>query len=291
MTHYNTLGVSETATADEIKQAYRRLANKHHPDRGGNTAEFQKIQSAYNIIGDDQARAQYDAERQGRGGFHFTVNGQDVGGGVPPEMEEMLRNFGFAFGQGFAGGGDPFAQFRQPRRNKDMTVEVFVSLASTLENQTKTISVQNTNGERTTVEIQIPRGVRPNSTIKYPGLGDNFFGSLPRGDLYIKVFVDGNPNFGVDNLDLIKTVDINCIGAIIGTNITVEGLDGKKFSLQVPPGTQPGTKFRIPQQGLYAMNQTARGSLIVVTNIIVPAITDATQVEMLQRLQNPFNSQ
>ena len=286
MTHYNTLGVSENATADEIKQAYRRLANKHHPDRGGDTAEFQKIQSAYNVLSDDQARAQYDAERQGRGGFHFTVNGQDFGGGVPPEMEEMLRNFGFAFGHGFAGGGDPFAQFRQPRRNKDTTVELVVSLASTLDAQTRTISIQNTNGERNTVEVQIPRGVRPNSTIKYPGLGDNFFGSLPRGDLYIKILVEGNPQFGVDGLDLIKTVDINCIDAIIGTEINVQGLDGKQFAVNVPPGTQNGTRFRLNMQGLYAMNQSQRGFLIIVANLVVPAVTDSNQVEILKRIRN-----
>jgi DnaJ-class molecular chaperone len=283
MTYYNTLGVSETATPDEIKQAYRRLANKHHPDRGGDTAEFQKIQAAYNVLGDDNARAQYDAERSGRGGFQFTVNGQDVGG-MPPHMEDMLRNFGFSFGPGFAG-GDPFAQFRQPRRNKDTTVEIVVSLASTLDAQNKTISIQNTNGERTTVEVQIPRGVRPNSTIKYPGLGDNFFGSLPRGDLYIKIQIEGSPHFGVDGLDLIKTVDINCIDAIIGTEVTVKGLDDKQFSVTIPPGTQHGTRFRLNMQGLYAMNQNQRGFLIVVANIVVPSITDPAQVTMLKQVQ------
>jgi DnaJ-class molecular chaperone len=286
MTHYNTLGVADSATAEEIKQAYRRLANKHHPDRGGDTAEFQKIQAAYNVLSDDNARAQYDAEQRGGGNFHFNVNGQDFGGGMPPHMEEMLRNFGFSFGHGFANGGDPFAQFRQPRRNKDTTVEIVVSLASTLDVQHKTISIQNTNGERDTVEVQIPRGVRPNSTIKYPGLGDNFFGSLPRGDLYIKILVEGSPHFGVDGLDLIKTVDINCIDAIIGTTISVQGLDNKQFEVSVPPGTQNGTRFRLNMQGLYAMNQNQRGFLIVVANLVVPAVTDFTQVEMLRRIRN-----
>ena len=286
MTHYNTLGVADSATAEEIKQAYRRLANKHHPDRGGDTAEFQKIQAAYNVLSDDNARAQYDAEQRGGGNFHFNVNGQDFGGGMPPHMEEMLRNFGFSFGHGFANGGDPFAQFRQPRRNKDTTVEIVVSLASTLDVQQKTISIQNTNGERDTVEVQIPRGVRPNSTIKYPGLGDNFFGSLPRGDLYIKILVEGNPNFGVDGLDLIKTVDINCIDAIIGTSITVQGLDNKQFEVSIPPGTQNGTRFRLNMQGLYAMNQNQRGFLIIVANLVVPAVTDSIQVEMLRRIRN-----
>lgn len=286
MTHYDTLGVSESAGSDDIKKAYRKLANQHHPDKGGDTNKFQQIQAAYDAIGDDQKRAQYDAERRGHSGFRFTVNGQDVGasGGMPHEMEDMLRNFGFAFGQGFAGHGDPFAQFRQPRKNKDMQVEVVVSLASTLDAQTKTISVQTTNGERSTVEVQIPRGVRPNSTIKYPGLGDNFFATLARGDLYVRLHVEGNPNFNVDNIDLIKTVDVNCIHAITGHDIFVEGLDGKKFTITMPPGTQNNTKFRIPQQGLYLMNQNHRGSLIVVVNLIVPTDLNSNQLEILRTI-------
>ena len=286
MTHYDTLGFSESDGSDDIKKAYRKLANQHHPDKGGDTNKFQQIQAAYDAIGDDQKRAQYDAERRGHSGFRFTVNGQDVGasGGMPHEMEDMLRNFGFAFGQGFAGHGDPFAQFRQPRKNKDMQVEVVVSLASTLDAQTKTISVQTTNGERSTVEVQIPRGVRPNSTIKYPGLGDNFFATLARGDLYVRLHVEGNPNFNVDNIDLIKTVDVNCIHAITGHDIFVEGLDGKKFTITMPPGTQNNTKFRIPQQGLYLMNQNHRGSLIVVVNLIVPTDLNSNQLEILRTI-------
>jgi DnaJ-class molecular chaperone len=287
MTHYDTLGVPESASLDEIKKAYRKLANQHHPDKGGDTNQFQQIQAAYDAVGDEQKRAQYDAERRGGGGFRFTVNGQDVGGGgMPHEMEDMLRNFGFAFGPGFAGHGDPFAQFRQPRRNKDLQVDVIVSLASTLDAQTKTISVQNTNGERTTVEVQIPRGVKPNSTIKYPGLGDNFFTSLQRGDLYVRIHVEGDTRFTVDNLDLYKTIEVSCVDAMLGCVLTVEGLDNKKFDITLPTGSQHGSKFRLPQQGLYAMNQTHRGSLIVVLHINIPTNLSESQIAVLRNIFN-----
>lgn len=263
---YKILGVPETATQDEIKKAYRKLANQHHPDKGGDTSKFQEIQSAYDKIGDEQSRAQYDAERKGMGGFRFNVNGNDMSG--HPDMEEMLRSFGFSFG-GFQQ-GDPFSGFRQPRRNKDVQVNILVSLASTLEEQTKSISIQNTNGERYPVNVTIPRGVRSGSRIKYPNLGDNLFDTLPRGDLYVGIHIEPSKDFHVDGIDLIKVVDIDCVSAMVGTELEVSGIDGKKFLVNIPSGTQPNTKLRISGQGLYEMNQNHRGNLIVHVTISVP---------------------
>lgn len=288
MTHYDTLGVSESASPDEIKKAYRKLANQHHPDKGGDTNRFQQIQSAYDALSNDQSRAQYDAERRGMGGFRFSVNGQDIGGGIPPEMEDMLRNFGFSFGQGFANNADPFNVFRQPRRNKDLQIEIVVSLASTLNEQTKIINVKTSNGDTYPVEVRIPRGVRPSSTIKYTGLGDNFFSSLPRGDLYVKINIESNTEFGVDDLDLHTTLEIDCVNAIVGCTCAIKGLDGKIFDINVPPGTQPGTRLRIPNQGLFAMHQNIRGSLLVNVKISIP--TNVT-LEQKQVLKNLFNIQ
>jgi DnaJ-class molecular chaperone len=284
MTHYATLGVPETASQDEIKRAYRKLAMQHHPDKGGDTNRFQEIQSAYDIIGDEQKRSQYDVERQG-GGVRFNFNGQDFGGGMPPGMEDMLRNFGFAFGPGFAGGqGDPFSNFRQPRKNKDLQIEILISLASTLEEQTKIINVKTTNGDTYPIEVKIPRGVRPGSTIKYPNLGDNFFGSLPRGDLYVKVQIEANTEFGVNNTDLHKNIEIDCVQAMLGCTFSVKGLDGKLFDVNIPAGTQPGTRFRLAGQGLYLMNQNVRGSLIVNVKINVPVNLTAEQQQLLREL-------
>jgi DnaJ-class molecular chaperone len=286
MTHYDTLGISESASQDEIKKAYRKLANQHHPDKGGDTNKFQEIQSAYDILSNEQRRAQYDAERQGHRNFEFNINGQDFGSGIPPEMEDMLRNFGFAFGTGFANNGDPFNVFRQPRRNKDLQIEVLVSLASTLNEQIKIINVRTGTGETYPVEVRIPKGVRPSSTIKYPGLGDNFFSSLPRGDLYIKINIEPNVEFGVENLDLHKTLEINCVQAMVGSTCPVVGIDGKVFEVSINPGTQPGTRLRIPNEGLYAMNQNIRGSLLINVKITVPNNLSETQKLSLKNLFN-----
>jgi DnaJ-class molecular chaperone len=203
---------------------------------------------------------------------------------MPKEMEDMLRNFGFAFGNGFANTNDPFGAFRQQRRNKDLQIEIIVSLASTLEEQVKIISVRTGNGETYPVEVRIPRGVSPSATIKYPGLGDNFFGSLPRGDLYVRVNIEANTEFGIENLDLHKTLEVDCVRAMIGSTYPVTGLDGRVFEVSIPPGTQPGTRLRIPNQGLYAMNQTVRGSLLINVKITVPVNLAEDQRQGLQNL-------
>lgn len=285
MTHYATLGVAENASPDDIKKAFRSLASKHHPDKGGDTARFQEIQAAYAVIGDEQKRAQYDAERRGVGGFRFTVNGRPFeNSGMPPGFEDVFAKFNF--------GGDPFAGFRQqqqPRRNKDLQVRIMLNLVETLEEQTKTVSVQTTNGERSTVEVKIPRGVTSGVTVKYPGLGDNLFSSLQRGDLYVQFDIAAHPNFHVHGLDLITDLNINSVEAMIGCEKTVRCLDGTELTITIPAGTQPMSKFRIYNQGLWQMNQNTRGNLLVNVHIITPTLsTDALAVA--QQLMTLINS-
>jgi curved DNA-binding protein len=277
MTHYATLGVTETATADEIKRAYRGLASKHHPDKGGDTQRFQEIQAAYAVLEDPNRRAQYDQERRNPGGgFRFNVNGQDFDQ-MPPGMEDILRGFGFP--------GSPFGQ-RHPRKNKDLRVEVVMPLAETLQEQKKTLSVQTTTGHRETVEVTVPRGIHSGSQIKYPGLGDNMFNTLPRGDLYIVFTVPPDPKFKVDGIDLISRVSINCLDAITGGVTEITGLDGRIFELQVPVGTQPGTLMRVRGEGLYHLNHTVRGNLLVEIVVSVPQHLTETQLELIRQIQS-----
>ena len=282
--YYQTLGVNENANPDEIKKAYRRLAAQPPPDKGGDTAKFQQIQKAYETIGDQNRRAQYDAERRGHGGFRFNVNGQDFGG--HPGMDDIFRNFGFSFGPGgFGPGQDPFAQFRQPRRNKDIRVELHIDLEDTLQARTQTVEIQTGNGKLQTVEVNIPRGIHHGSSVKYPGLGDNFFDSLPRGDLYVTFVFKPHARFEVHNhIDLAMRLDINALDAIIGCEQEYIALDGKRFTITIPPGTQHDTQFRVPGQGLYVPNQSSRGTLYVVAKIVVPTHLDSKQVESIRQI-------
>jgi len=279
--YYNTLGVNENANPDEIKRAYRKLAAQHHPDKGGDTAKFQQVQKAYETLSDQNRRAQYDMERRGGGGFRFNINGHEFGG-APPGMDDIFRNFGFGFGHP---GGDPFGNFRQPRRNKDIRIELHIDLEDTLSTQNRTISVETANGYKQTVEVTIPRGIHHGSSIKYPGLGDNFFDSMPRGDLYVNFVIKPHARFGIHgHVDLIANIDINCLDAIIGCEQEYLTIDGKLYTVTIPPGTQHGTQFRVANQGLYIPNQNNRGSLFLIANIVVPTHMDSQQVELIRQL-------
>ena len=284
MTHYATLGVSETADANEIKRAYRKLASQHHPDKGGDTKKFQEIEAAYRVLSDPAQREQYDHQRRNPGGgFRFTVNGQDMTG-MPGGMEDVLRNFGFNFG-GFPG-GDPFAHVRQPRRNKDLRIDIPITLSSTLQDQKKTVSVQTTNGSRENVEITIPRGAVSGTQIKYPGLGDNFFNTLPRGDLYVQVFMQPHPPFEINGLDVVVKAQVNCLDAITGGEIEVEGIDGSRFVLTLPKGTQQHQMLRVRGQGLWQIHGSTRGNLLVIINLNVPTNLSDEQLDTIQKIKS-----
>ena len=280
--YYSILGVPRVASEDEIKKAYRKLASQHHPDKGGDTAKFQEIQSAYETLSNPQKRSEYDnPQQQGfqshPNGFQFHFNA----GGDP--FADIFNQFNFGPGQ------DPFAHMRQQqtRRNKDLRVRLNLNLTETLSVQHKTISVQTTTGERQTVHVEIPRGVTTGTSIKYSGLGDNMFNTLPRGDLYVTFVVEEDPRYQIHGIDLVYNVSINAIDAMLGCGVDVPSLEGRTFSLNIPAGTAPGSKFRIPNQGLYAMDphMQIRGSLIVSADVVVPLLVSTEQIELLKQLK------
>jgi hypothetical protein len=216
-------------------------------------------------------------QRNGFGGTQFHFHG-----GMPPDgIDEIFSRFGFGFG------GDPFSPFRQQqKRNKDLRVTIPLPLVTTLEEQTKTISVQTTNGHRETVEVKIPRGVSNGTQIKYPGLGDNLFNTLPRGDLYVHFQIHNADGFIANGIDLHHTINVNCLQAIVGGDVTVTTIDDRNFILTIPAGIQPGAKFRIQQHGLYQMNSNNRGDLYIEVSVTVPQDLSEEQLETVRNLIN-----
>lgn len=268
---YQTLGVGKNATESEIKKAYRKLASQHHPDKGGDTKKFQEIQSAYETLSDPVKRQQHDNPNP-FGGRRFEHSDHDNGhfefhfghGGGP---EDIFSQF---FGQR---GARPFQQ-QQARRNKDLRVNITVTLAETLAEQKKTINVHTTKHDNFNIDVNIPRGVSSGTTIKYSQMGDNFFESLTRGDLYVIINVIPDNKFEVHGINLVSNLEISSIEAMTGTEKEVQGLDNNTYLIKIPQGCQYGAKFGLQGKGLYQMNALHRGDLIINVVIKTPKLTD-----------------
>ena len=264
---YNVLGVGKGATADEIKSQYRKLASIHHPDKeGGSTTKFQELQDAYDTLKDPEKRARYDNPFGGRPSNPFAHHQHFDFNFTPGQSpDDILAQM---FGQGFRRPPPP------PRRNKDLRITVSVSLESTLVAQSKDVSIRTTKGDKFDINITIPQGVTTGSTIKFANYGDNFFETLPRGDLFVVVSVTGGERFQIVGNDLVTNLEITAIDALVGVEREVEGLGGTKFKLKIPPGSQYETKFKIPNQGICGID-SPRGDLFVNLIIYVPKLDDA----------------
>lgn len=270
--YFSILGVSPNASDAEIKKAYRSLAMKHHPDRGGEQAKFQEIQEAYDVLSDQQKRAEWENGKThqsspfGPGGFSFHFND----GGF--DINEIFRGF---------------SQFNQrAHRNRDLRVVIELDLASTLEPQTKHISVRHLNGGRETITVEIPRGINPNMQMKFSGRGDRSQPNLPPGDLFVDFKIVPHPDFIVEGIDLIKVIKLNCLEAVTGTSLKIKTLDDKVLSCSVPVGTQNFSRLRIQNYGLWAVDQPIRGSLIIQIELEVPRNLETEQLLVIEKIIN-----
>jgi DnaJ-class molecular chaperone len=209
------------------------------------------------------------------GGVHFDFGNMDI--------NDIFRSFGFGGGGGAS--FDPFVHNRQqPRRNRDIRVEVVVNITETLQEQSKTLSIQTAKGTRENVEVKIPRGVQDGNSIKYPNLGDNFFDSLPRGDLYINIRMAPHPGYSIVGNDVYTTVHVDCLTALSGGSVKVRGFDGREFEISIPSGTQHETGLRIRDQGLFRLNDLTRGNLIAKIHITVPKLNEQ-QIELVNQIK------
>ena len=254
--YYAALGVPKTATADEIKRAFRRLASQHHPDKGGDTQKFQTIQEAYATLGDEQKRAEYDNPRPQFGGFHGTPGGVNIN-----------DIFGQMFGQGFG------QQHQHPRRGH-VRMTLWISLLDVATGGRRTVSLGTQSGV-SAVEIDIPLGIMDGDNVQYEGIG-------PGGsDLVVQFKVTPDRKWQRDGLNLAQEVRIDIWNLILGGDLTIDTLTGKTLSTRVPARTQPGTVLRLKSQGL--RDRTGQiGDIMVrvqaqIPENIPPEIIDAIQ--------------
>ena len=257
--YYATLGVPRTATADEIKQAFRRLASQTHPDKGGDTQKFQAIQQAYATLSDDQKRAEYDNPRPQFSGF------QGHPGGV---------NINDIFGQMF---GQQFGQQHQHPRRSHVRMTLWISLLDVATGGKRTVSL-GTQAGVSAVEIEIPLGINDGDNVQYEGIG-------PGGsDLVVQFKITPDRTWQRDGLNLAQEVRIDIWDLILGGDLTIDTLTGKTLSTRVPARTQPGTVLRLKSQGLRdRAGQT--GDIMVRVQAQIPENIPSEIIDAIQKHQ------
>ncbi|MEM1041332.1 MAG: DnaJ C-terminal domain-containing protein [Bacteroidota bacterium] len=285
--YYDTLGVSEDASAAEIKKAYRKLAREYHPDRNPDDAgaeeQFKAVQEAYDALGDATKRKQYDQMRRnpfgGRGfqgfgqgeseGYYQTPDGTrirvDPGGFTSDDGLGGFGGLGDLFGQFFGGGGaSPFGGAQHDVKGGDVETRLGLSFEEALKGGKTEVGLPG--GEK--VRITIPKGVADGTRVRLRGKGQPG-PTGTRGDLYLTFNVRPDPRFQRDGPNLVTTATINVAEALLGTTRAITTAYGKTIKVTIPPGTQPGERLRLKGQGVQTKDAT--GALFVEVEVRVPA--------------------
>ena len=308
--YYETLGVPRTATADDIKQAFRNLARLHHPDvakdKVAGEAKFKEINEAYEVLSDPAKRKPYDelgAEGMNGGDFaspggrgkRGRPRGTPDGGGV----EFSGTGFSDFFESFFAGGRDGFGSrhagdprdftdeepFTQPGR--DVEADLLVTLAEALRGSTRTVTLRRPGRdgepERThTYQVKIPPGVREGKRIRLAGQGGAGGGGAAAGDLYLRVRLARHPDFTVQEADLHCDLDLAPWEAVLGAQVKIPTLDGR-MALRVPPGTEAGSQLRLRALGLLK-DDGIRGDIYATVRVGTPHPVSAEEQALWTQL-------
>src|SRR3989454_9553308 len=289
--YYETLGVSKTATEDEIRSAFRKLARKYHPDvaKDKKAAEekFKQINEAYEVLSDPEKRKKYDqlgANWNQPGGFQPPPQwgGQPGGrsyqwGGDGGGVEFEFGGTGFSdFFEAFFGGGRGRSAFggfggreATAERGADVEADIMVTLEEALHGSTRTVSLRRAGSNKVeNYQVKIPRGVHEGQRIRLRGQGEAGAGGGKSGDLFLRVRLARHPDFTVEGSDLIHEVKIEPWRAVLGSELVVPHPAGNG-RLKIPPGTQGGQRFRLRGRGLSGA-YGKRGNLYVDVQINVP---------------------
>lgn len=261
MDYYQILGVGRDANPDEIKKAYRKLASIHHPDKGGDTAKFQQIQQAYDILSDPQKRQQHDQPQRGfnQDGFNFgfSMNGNP--------FEDFVSSF---FRQAHA---------QQQRRQIYRTV-VTIELEQAYFGNTQTLKIQ-TPQEIKTIEVNVPKGVQHGSQLRLENI-------IKDGTLLVEFNINKHLKFDRVGDDLVSNISISVLDLIVGSTIEFVTLGGKTLEVNIPSKTQPHMHIRMAGQGMPIYNSNAYGDQILLLKPYIPDNIDESIINSILSTKN-----
>jgi curved DNA-binding protein len=276
--HYQTLGVSRTATPDEITKAYKKLARQHHPDRnvGDKSAEakFKEVQGAYDTLNDPKKKSMYDQygtdQPMPEGGFNF--GGGGGGHGMDPDMAEKV--FGRFFGDSgmpnmgsFFGGASAKKNRRRAPEPENLEAEARIPLLTAAMGGTVSLRVGNKN-----IDLKIPAGIEEGKKLRIAGQAPG------GGDITVRILLEEHPYFRREGKDIFLDVPISIVEAVRGGKLEVPLISGKRATVKVMPGTTGNSRLRLPGQGL------AGGDQYLVFKIVVPKNPQPETLELIDRL-------
>jgi curved DNA-binding protein len=305
--YYQTLGVPRTATEDEIKKSFRKLARQYHPDvakdKKKSEEKFKEINEAYEVLGDPTKRKKFDElganwkqgsefrPPPGQGGFpgggqtfrggRATSNAAEFDGtGFSDFFEQMFG--GARRGAGGFGRGANLDEQQFAERGADIEGDIMVTLEEAMRGSVREVNVRHPVGrkvETETHQVKIPAGVTEGQKLRLTGRGERGENGGTPGDLYLRVRLAKHPDFDVDEHNLIHDLELAPWEAVLGAEISVPTLSGP-VKIKITPGTQSGQKLRVRGRGL-----PPSGDLIVVTRIVTPAKIPEAEKKLWEQLQ------
>lgn len=299
--YYTTLGVAKTATEKEIKQAFRKLARKHHPDLNpgdkGAEAKFKELNEANEVLSDPAKRKKYDelganwrayenapppgagspfGRGAGAGGYQVSQEDMaDMFGGASPFSDFFTTFFGSEGGPGPSAGARGSRGRPRNRKGQDVEHPFELDLEEALRGSVQRLQLRH-DGHSRSVEVRIPAGVTDGSRVRVAGEGERGTGSGASGDLYLRVQLKPHPVFEIKARDVYTKTRVPVTTVVLGGEVDVVTPDAKTLRLKVPAGTQSGQRFRLRGHGLPAVGKPDdRGDLYANVEVEIPkALTD-----------------
>lgn len=288
--YYAVLGVSKTALDKEITKTYRKLARKYHPDTNPNNDaaenKFKEISAAYDVLGDEKRRKEYDEVRRAGPsafGMHGGAGGQTGFNGGQPFDAGGNGDISDLISQMFGGRGGRSRNGSDPRRGVDLEASLDLSFTDAVNGMTTSLRL-STDDEKTPreVNVRIPVGVDNGQRIRIKGRGEPGRSGGPAGDLLITCNVAPHNLFGREGKNLTLQIPITFTEAALGSNIEVPTLDGATVTLRLKPGTQSGSRHRVKGKGIDS--GVSAGDLIVTVEVVVPKNLTGKQQKLIEQL-------